>query len=120
MNRHFLCLLAMPPTSPFSGLREIQPGVFPEHQLGDAISRPGRVPGAVEYPQMMFPPVDMDVSLIAIRVPDLADADVSGGVGTSSLLIEGVLLVRHDPQVAPAIIQLVAVDMIDLALYAGI
>ena len=110
----------MPPTSPFPGLREIQPGVFPKQQLGHTIPRPGRVPGIVEDAQVMLAPVDVDVSLEVVGILDPADPDESGCVGAAPLLIECVLLVGDDAQITPAIVQLVAVDMIDLALYAGI
>ena len=78
MKGDFLCLLAMPPTSslPLPGVREIQPGVFPEDQLGDTIPRPGRVPGIVEDAQMMLAPVDVDIGLEAVGILDVADADI--------------------------------------------
>ena len=110
----------MPPTSPLPGFREIQPGVFAKHQLGNTIPRPGRIPGAVEYAQVMLVAVQMDVCLVVVGILDPADADVSGCVGDPALLIECVLLVSDDAQIAPAIVQLVAVDMIDLVLDAGI
>jgi hypothetical protein len=106
----------MPPTTPFPGLREIQPGVFPKQQLGHTIPRPGRVPGIVEDAQVMLAPVYVDVSLEVVGILDPADPDESGCVGAAPLLIECVLLVRDDPKIAPAIVKLVAVDMVDLAL----
>ena len=120
MNSVGLYRLAIPATSFSPGLREIQPGVLAKHQLGDAIPRPGRIPGAVEYAEVMLVAVQMDVCLIVIGILDTADADVSGCVGDPALLIECVLLVGDDAQITSAIVQLVAVDMIDFVLDAGI
>ena len=110
----------MPPTSPFPGLREIQPGVFPKQQLGHTIPRPGRVPGIVEDAQVMLAPVDVDVSLEAVGILDPTDPDESGCVGAAPLLIECVLLVGDDAQITPAIVQLVAVDMVDVSRDVGL
>ena len=68
----------MPPTSPFPGLREIQPGVFPKQQLGHTIPRPGRVPGIIKYAQVMLASVNMDISLEVVGILDPANSYVSG------------------------------------------
>ena len=57
----------------------------------------------------------MDIRLIERRIPHRAYADEAAGIGAATFLIEGVLLMGADAQVAAAIVHLVAVDMIDLA-----
>ena len=65
---------------------------------------------------MMLAPMMMNVRLEASAPAGVAHADIAAGVGAAALLVEGVLLMRAQPQVSAAVVQLVAVDVIDLVL----
>lgn len=65
---------------------------------------------------MMLVPMMMDICLEAAAPAGIAHADIAAGVGAAALLVEGVLLMRAQPQVSAAVVQLVAVDMVDLIL----
>ena len=65
---------------------------------------------------MMLAPMMMNVRLKAAAPAGIAHADIAAGVGAAALLVEGVLLMGAQPQVSAAVVQLVAVDVVDLIL----
>lgn len=58
----------------------------------------------------------MDVRLKKGCIPHRAYTDEATGIGSAAFLVKSILLMGADPQVAAAVVQLVAVDMIDLAI----
>lgn len=63
---------------------------------------------------MMLAPMVMNVRLEASAPACITHADIAAGVGAAALLVEGVLLMGTQPQVSAAVVQLVAVDVVDL------
>nr|DAU01008.1 MAG TPA: hypothetical protein [Caudoviricetes sp.] len=63
---------------------------------------------------MMLASMMMDVRLEASASTGIAHADIAAGVGAAALLVESVLLMGAQPQVSATVVQLVAVDMVDL------
>ena len=63
---------------------------------------------------MMLAPMMMNVRLEASAPTGIAHADIAAGVGAAALLVESVLLMGAQPQVSAAVVQLIAVDMVNL------
>ena len=91
---------------------KIQPRVFLKQQPRHAVAHAGGLPRRGKRTKVMLAPVQMDIRLKAGAVAQWADAGITAGVGAAALLVESILLVRTQPKVAAAVIQLVAADVI--------